>query len=408
MAAINSAGAEKGSKGSNKRAVLDLIRFVSGGVSRAEMARRLSLSRAAVTAIVKDLMDRGLIREGQNGPTTGGRRPILLEMDPARGHVLGVDIGSTHLRILLADYAAGVQDEIEIPFDIKLGPERCLRQVDDRVQGLIQQSGLGMADVHAVGVGVPGPVVVEKGSVVAPPIMPGWDDFPIREHLQKIWSTRVTLNNDAELGALGEWAYGVGRGLSHLLYIKVGYGVGAGLLFNGHIYHGATGSAGEIGHIAIDSDGPLCTCGNRGCLESLSSGKAIAEKARDVLSTGNHTQLTAAANNGEITARDVAHAAQHGDLVAQEILQEAGEYLGTALASMVNLINPQMIIIGGGVSQVGDLLLGPVRRVVKERSLQAAAQDLRINAAVLGRRATSMGAVVSALSSYFDYLLSES
>lgn len=384
-------------KESSKLAGLALIRFVSGGVSRADMARRLGVSRAAVTKIVNDLLEMNLVREGEDGPATGGRRPVLLEMNPEKGHVLGVDIGATHLRVVLADYAAQVLNEIEIPFDVRLGPDTCLAQVDTRVRAVLNQCGYRVEDMHAVGVGVPGPVVLEKGLVMAPPIMPGWDNFPIQTHLQDLWSTDVILNNDAELGALGEWAYGVGRGVQHLLYIKVGYGVGAGLLFDGRIYHGATGSAGEIGHIAIDSNGPLCTCGSRGCLEALSSGKAIAERARELIASGKHTQLSTVSDRSDITAKDVAYAAERGDLAAQEILRQAGEHLGTALASLVNLINPQMIVIGGGVSQVGDLLLGPVRRVVKDRSLPAAAQSLRINAAVLGRRSTCMGAVVQAL-----------
>lgn len=374
-----------------------MIRFTSGGISRAEIARKLGLSRAAVTTIVNDLMSKELIVEGQDGPATGGRRAILLEMNPQKGHVLGVDIGATHLSLVLTDYSSHVIKDLEVPFDIRVGPRKGLDQVDTIIKQLLDESGYRVEDMQAVGVGVPGPVIFEQGMVIAPPIMPGWDHFPIRATLQERWSVPVTLNNDAELGALGEWAYGVGRGVQHLLYIKVGYGVGAGLLFNGKIYQGATGSAGEIGHIALDSNGPVCTCGSRGCLEALSSGRAIAEQARRMVAAGTHTRIRSGSENGDICAQDVAHAAQRGDLAAQEIIHQAGEYLGMALASMINLINPQMIVIGGGVAQVGDLLLGPVRRVVKERSLQAAAQNLRINAAVLGRRSTGMGAVVQAL-----------
>lgn len=394
--------------GSTKQAVLNLIRFASGGVSRAEIARQLGLSRAAITSIVNDLLDKGLIREGSAGPATGGRRPVLLEINFERGKVVGIDIGATHLTTVLADFSAQVLYEIDNPFDVSQGPKPGLAKVDAQVHALLEQTGHTLDGIQAIGVGVPGPVVAERGMVIAPPIMPGWSNFPIREYLQDLWATPVTLNNDAELGALGEWAYGVGRGISYLLYIKVGYGIGAGLLFDGKIYHGATGSAGEIGHITIDSDGPLCSCGNRGCLGAMASGRAIAERAKNLIEAGYNMRLGKLSSNGKISGLDVASAAQRGDTEAQDIVREAGDNLGIALASLVNMMNPQMIVIGGRVTRVvGDLFLGPVRQTIKERSLRVAAQDLRINAAVLGHRSTSMGAVVQALTLAFYRLIEE-
>ncbi|OQX60849.1 MAG: hypothetical protein B5M51_09650 [Anaerolinea sp. 4484_236] len=328
-------------------------------------------------------------------------------MNPERGRVVGVDIGATHLAIVLTDFSAQVLHEIEIPFDVSKGPKICLEEITVQVHALLVETGQTLEDIQAIGVGVPGPVVIEKGTVIAPPIMPGWSNFPIREYLRDLWDTPVILNNDAELGALGEWAYGVGRRVRHLLYIKVGYGIGAGLLIDGKIYHGATGAAGEIGHITIDSDGPLCSCGNRGCLETMASGRAIAKRGRDLVAAGYSMRLKKNSFNGKITVQDVASAAQRGDIEAQEIVREAGKNLGIALANLVNLINPQMIVIGGGVTRVGDLFLEPVRQTIKECSLEAAAQDLSINAAVLQQRATSMGAVVQALSLAFYRLIEE-
>ena len=222
-------------KASNKYTVLNIIRFTPEGISRAELARQLGLSRAAITSIINDLLDCQLVRETADGPMTGGRRSKLLGINSKGGYVFGVDIGATHLGVLLADMAAQVIDEIDVAFDIGLGPEYCLAKVDDLLRELLVKADLDMADVHAIGVGVPGPVVEEAGAVIAPPIMPGWDNFPIRSHLNSLWSRPFSLNNDAELGALGEWAYGAGRGERHLLYIKVGYGVGAGLLIGGKI-----------------------------------------------------------------------------------------------------------------------------------------------------------------------------
>ncbi|RPI30186.1 MAG: ROK family protein, partial [Chloroflexota bacterium] len=251
----------------NKRIILDMIRFTPGGIARAELARQMGLTRAAVTTIVSDLINTAIVREAESGPATGGRRPILLEINPKRGFVVGIDMGATHASIVITDFSAHILHEIEIPFNVDQGPDICLRTIDIHLRELLDRGNLTFKDIMSIGMGVPGPVVAEAGLVSAPPIMPGWDDYPIRGHLESIWQVPVSVNNDAELGALGEWAYGAGRGETNLAYIKVGFGVGSGLLLDGHIYRGATGCAGEIGHVTIHDGGPRCSCGNLGCLE---------------------------------------------------------------------------------------------------------------------------------------------
>ena len=382
----------------NKVAALNHIRFAPEGISRAGLARKMGLSRTAASSIVNDLLTIGIIREAKNSPSTGGRRAVLLEIDPQSGYVLGVDMGATHLALLLTDFSAHTIAEQEYSFDISRGPQTCLQEVDQRVHSFLKNAGFVMDDVAAIGVGVPGPVVAKTGGVVAPPIMPGWDNFPIRAHLENLWGRPISLNNDAELGALGEWAYGAGRFEPHLLYIKVGYGIGAGLLLNGQIYSGATGSAGEIGHITIVENGPLCTCGNRGCLEALAGGRAIAEQAQRAVITGKRTRMANIHPTEKITALDVSREARKGDLVAQSIVSDAGQYLGIAIANLINIINPGVIIIGGGIAQMGDLFLEPIRQQAASRSLLASAHTVRITAAVLGRHSSSMGAIVQALS----------
>jgi len=388
----------------HKRISLDLVRFTPGGISRAELARQMSLTRAAITTIVNDLVDHGLVREAEDGRSMVGRRPVLLEMNPSRGYLVGVDIGATHLGLLITDFASHVICDLEQPFDISLPPPVGLDQVDLCLRNALGEVKLTLEDVVGIGVGVPGPVVMEEGAVTHPPIMPGWDQYPIQNRLEELWHRPVTLNNDAELGALGEWAHGAGRDQRHMAYIKVGTGIGAGLLMDGKIYRGAAGTAGEIGHITICDDGPLCTCGNYGCLEALAGGKAIAHQAQEAARAGKRTQLAAIGSAISITAKDVASAARRGDLVAQQIVVNAGSHLGIAIASLVNLFNPGMVVIGGGVAQIGDLLLQPLRQVVQQRSLPSVARVVRINTAVLGRRSTSMGAVVQAHNLVLDQL----
>lgn len=394
-------------KNINKHTVLDLIRFTPGGISRVEIARHMDLSRAAVTAIVSDLLVTRIIREAESRVVHNGRPPIVLEVNPGRGYVVGVDFGATHLSLLVADVSARILEETEVSFNIQDGPKACLGEVDKRVRELLAKAGISLNDVLAIGLGVPGPIVTEAGMVVAPPIMPGWDRFPIRDTLEKMWSLPVSVNNDAELGVLGEWASGAGRGERNLVYIKVGTGIGAGLLVDGQIYRGATGSAGEIGHLTIDENGPLCACGNQGCLEAIAGGRAIALQAQQIVLKGQRTQLASIHPPEGITAKDVAAAARRGDLVSQQILTRAGGHIGIAIAGLVNMFNPGMVIIGGGVAQTGDILLEPMRQTVQRRSLPAATRVVRITTAMLGRRSSSMGAIIQALTIALHHVADE-
>jgi glucokinase-like ROK family protein len=374
------------------------IRYTPDGISRAELSRQLGLSRPAIGSIIKELLELQIIRESSHTSSTGGRSAVLLEINPDCAIVAGVDIGATHLGLILTDYAAQLLNTKEIPFDINQGPENCLQQVDCALREFLMENDTSIHDLKAIGVGVPGPVAMRAGGVVSPPIMPGWDHFPILHHLEELWQIPITLNNDAELGALGEWAYGAGRSECFLLYVKVGYGIGAGLLINGHIYRGATGAAGEIGHITLQENGPMCTCGNRGCLEAMAGGRSIVSQVLTAIKMNQRTQLSTIPAD-ELTALHIAEAARQGDLLAQEIVSQAGKYIGIALASLVNVLNPGMIIIGGGIALMGDLFIEPIRQAAIKRSLPASAQGIRITAAYLGNRSSGLGAVSQAISS---------
>ena len=356
----------------------------------------MGLTRAAVTLIVTDLLENGVILEAESRAIPNGRPPVVLEINPKRGLVAAVDMGASHINIALADFSGKIIEESSHPFNIKLGPQVCLTEVSRILHELLNRSGINISQLMAAGVGVPGPVNTDAGTVVSPPIMPGWDGFPIRKSLEKEWGLPVSLNNDADLGALGEWAYGAGRGEKNLAFIKVGSGIGAGLIINQQIYGGTTGSAGEIGHLTIDENGPLCSCGNRGCMEAFAGGHAIALQARKLVESGKRTLLSSIPLEN-LTAENVANAARRGDLPSQEIIMRAGTFIGIAIAGLVNLFNPGAVIIGGGVAQVGDLLTTSIRQAVRERSLRASEQSVHITTAMLGQRSSLMGAAVQAI-----------
>ncbi len=383
-------------KNFNKHSAVDLIRFASNGISRTDLADQMGLTRAAVTMIVTDLLENGVILEAESRAIPNGRPPVVLEINPKRGLVAAVDMGATHINIALADFSAKIIEEISLPFDIKQGPQICLVEASRILRELLSRCGINISQLMAVGVGVPGPVITDAGTVVSPPIMPGWDGYPIRESLEKEWGLPVSLNNDAELGALGEWAYGAGRGEKNLAFIKVGSGIGAGLIINQQIYGGTTGSAGEIGHLTIDENGPLCSCGNRGCMEAFAGGHAIALQAIELVKSGKRTLLSNIPIEN-LTAQEVAKAARRGDLPSQEIIMRAGTFIGIAIAGLVNLFNPGAVIIGGGVAQAGDLLTNSIRQAVRERSLRASEQGVHITTAMLGKRSSLMGATVQAI-----------
>ena len=383
-------------KNFNKHSAVDLIRFATSGISRTDLADQMGLTRAAVTLIVSDLLENEVILEAESRAIPNGRPPVVLEINPKRGLVAAVDMGASHINIALADFSAKIINEKYIPFDIKQGPQICLAEVSRNLHELLDQSGVKISQLLAVGVGVPGPVMTDAGIVVSPPIMPGWDGYLIREKLEKEWGCPVSLNNDAELGALGEWAYGAGRGERNLAFIKVGSGIGAGLIINQQIYGGKTGSAGEIGHLTIDENGPMCSCGNHGCMEAFAGGHAIAQQARKLVESGKRTLLSSIPIE-DLTAQEVAKAARRGDLPSQEIIMRAGTFIGIAIAGLVNLFNPGAVIIGGGVAQAGDLLTTPIRQAVRERSLRASEQSVHITTAMLGKRSSLMGATVQAI-----------
>lgn len=384
-------------KNFNRHAVIDLIRFTPGGISRVELAEQLQLTRAAITTIINDLQASGLVREvGHSSPPSSRR--IVLEICPQRGKVVGVDIGATHVTFLLADYSAAILDEQTIPLDIRKAPQVCLEKVDSTLKKLLERNALTLEQIDSLGVGIPGPVSADEGLLNQPPLMPEWDSFPVRSWLENRWNRPVSFHNDAELGALGEWAYGAGRGEHNLAYIKAGTGIGSGLMVDGQIYSGTSGSAGEIGHITIQEDGPLCSCGNTGCLEALAGGRALLDKAARQMEDGKETLLGGITAGHELTMLDLVLAARQGDEMVTRLFSEAGTHIGTAVASLVNLFNPGMIIIGGGLSRAGELLLEPLRMTVRKRSLQASSRSLRITTAVLGHRASGMGAVIQALS----------
>jgi len=316
-----------------------------------------------------------------------------------------VDIGATSIDLVISDLSGFALARDGEPSNVRDGPRVILSRVTGMISRMLLEKGLSPERLSGIGIGVPGPVDFSQGKLVSPPIMPGWDGFPMIHTLQDCFPTaQVVVDNDVNVMALGEVSQGVGKGINNLIFVKIGTGIGAGIVSNGKIYRGTNGCAGDIGHICVQKEGPLCPCGNIGCLEAMAAGPAIGQRGSQAALDGKSAVLMKyyQAADGKLRAEDVGDAAREGDPAAIEIIRESGQMIGDVLAGLVNFFNPGMIVIGGGVSAIGNLLLSSIRQAVLKRSLPLSTRDLQIVFSAIGPDAGVTGAVILALDKVFE------
>ena len=375
--------------------VLDEIRRGQAR-SRADVAHRTGLSRGIVAQRVLELVERKLVVVGNEGLSTGGRpaRELLFRGDA--GHLLVADVGATSIDVAVTGLDGRVLGHYAEPADVAQGPEPILTRVNELFERMLATSRDIPGHLWGVGIGVPGPVEFSTGHPVSPPIMPGWNGYPIRERLSVRWDAPTWVDNDVNVYALGEGRSGVAQGHDNFVFVKIGTGIGAGIVSGGRLHRGMQGSAGDVGHIqVVDDTAVVCRCGNIGCLEALAGGAAIGRHGEAAAREGRSERLRAALEqHGVVTAEHVARAAAHGDAVSVELLQSAGRRVGSMLASVVNFFNPSLIVIGGGVTQSGDQLLAAIRETVYRRSLPLATRDLLIQRTSLDGLGGVIGASV--------------
>ncbi len=386
---------------------LDVLLAVrrAGEISRADVQAQLGLSRATVAAIVSQLLVRGILVEAGIGESEGGRRPQLFAINGNFGYIVGVDVGATSIDIGVADFNNRILERAAEAADVQDEPETLLARIGTLIEELLARQGARADRVLAIGIGVPGPVNFEEGVLIAPPLMPTWESFSIRDFMRRRFPVAtVTVDNDVNVMAIGEATAGAGQGIENFLYIKIGTGIGCGIISHGEIYRGRDGAAGDVGHICIDYNGPICHCGNAGCLEIMAAGPAIAARGREAAEGGKSAFLARrlAENQGLLTAADVGDAAKAGDRAANEIVNLTGKMIGGMLATLVNFFNPQVIYIGGGVSNIGNRLLSAIHQAVLRRSTSLATRHLRIEFSPLGADAGIMGAMSLASEQVFE------
>lgn len=396
------------SSDNQKEAYVETMVAVLNGVrrdearTRPELARLLGLGRNVVSERLTQLLHSGLVVEGEFAPSTGGRAPRTLRFNGTAGIVVAVDLGATGMRVAVCDLNGEPLDQIERDADITEGPETILRQVTELITGLLEEHRAS-GSVWGIGVGLPGPVEFSSGRPVAPPIMPGWDLFPVREFFAQRFQAPVWVDNDVNLMALGEHRAGAALGEREFVYVKIGSGIGAGIVMNGQLSRGAKGCAGDIGHIALRHGDVLCRCGRQGCLEALAAGAALARDGLAAALDGRSPYLARALNDaGTISAEDVAKGTAHADPVCIGLLTQSGRLVGEALAALVNTLNPSLIMLGGGVADSGDSFLASVKETILARSLPLATRDLRVARSPLGHRAGLVGAAHMVLDELFS------
>lgn len=372
--------------------ILELI-WRQRQISRAEIARQTGLSRSTVSEVVSELLASGLIMEAGDGPSRGGRRPILLKFCDAAHVILGVDMGSTHVSVVLTDLRGRELEWEHRDHPVRTDPKGTERLISELCDAALGRREGARKRLLGVGVAVPSPVDPLRPKQMSDVLLPHWSGHGVLEHLQFTHQVPVVVDNDANLGALAEHWWGGGRGLEDFTYIKLGTGVGSGHLLSGDIYRGSSGVAGEIGHMVVQPDGLTCSCGNRGCLETLVGTPALIARAQ-ALAAEHPTSALASA---PITMEAIEDAALAGDAAAVKLVHEAAESLAIAVADVLNLLNPAAVVIGGSLARVGPLFMNHVKDMARSRTLVNSAASARILASTLGPHAIARGAATLVL-----------
>ncbi len=372
----------------NRERVIGALRE-QGRTSQADIARVTGLSRTTVSKLVAELKGSGLVGELDiSAPDPrgahGGRPPVQLALRDSSKAVVGIDFGHSHVQVAVADLAHNVLAERLRLLDVGHRASEALDASVAMVDEVLAEAGVRRASVIGAGIGIPGPVDRVRGTVGSATILPGWIGLRIDAEMKERLGLPVEIENDANMGALAELTWGAGRDCSNFAYIKASTGIGAGIVIDGKLLRGATGTAGEIGHTTLDEGGALCYCGNRGCLETVASGPAIIE----LVGNGHGESLTLGA---------VIALAAKGDVRCRRAISDAGREIGVAVAGLCNLINPERVVIGGILSRAGDLVLDPIRESIRRYAVQAAAERVQVFPAVFVERAELLGSLALAL-----------
>jgi len=367
-------------------------------ISRAEIARRADLSRSTVSGIVNQLLPTGLVAEIGEGPSGGGRRPIVLGFQDDACVVLGVEMGANHVAVALTDLRGQVLHWVSREHPVRSDPEGTRALIRRLCAESLETPAGQSASLLGIGVAVACPVDPNDQDHISEVVLPDWGGTLGLHSLEEQFGAPLLVDNDANLGALAEYWWGAGAGVDDLAYIKVATGIGSGHVIKGDIYRGSTGVAGEIGHIAVDPQGKPCVCGLRGCLVTLAGGNALVERIGELASRYPDSPLA----SGSPSIHDLENAALAGDPLGLHVARDSAEHLGTVLAGLLNLMNPSLVVLGGDLARLGDLLLEPLRETIDRRTLVGSVASANLQTSDLGIQSIAVGASTLILKAALD------
>ncbi|MBM4467784.1 MAG: ROK family transcriptional regulator [Chloroflexi bacterium] len=380
----------------NRNLVLNFIKS-HGPISRTDIAHLSSLSLATVSSITADFIASGLVHEMGEGESTGGRRPVLLRLNYRAGFVVGVKLMEQAVASALTDLDAHVLHHWVTPLEDQRSLAAVQEVIAAAVEATIAASQVKRQRVLGIGIGLAGVVDGEAGMCHYSPFF-GWRNVQFAQPLADHFGLPVYLENDVNTLTIAEQWFGYGHGVDHFVVATVGRGIGAGIVVNGQFYRGALGGAGEFGHITLTTDGPPCGCGKRGCLETLASDPAVVRQARAAIALGEQTALVGVE---PLTLEDIVAAAEAGDKLAQRLLADSGRWLGLGIATLVNILNPQLIIVGGEGVRAGEWRFGPMREAIRQHAFDSLADDLDIIIEPAGDETWARGAACVVLGELF-------
>lgn len=380
----------------NRSLVLNLIKS-QGPVSRTTIADLSELSLATVSSIVADLIESGLVEEVGVGESTGGRKPVLLVLNPRAGFVVGLKLMEHAITSAVTDLDATVLHHRITPLRGRHEPTAVIPIIIRAIEQTLQNSQVERTRVLGIGIGMPGVVNGETGVCRYSPFFQ-WRDVNIAEPIEAHFGLPVYLDNDVNTLTIAEQWFGYGHGVDHFVVVTVGRGIGAGIVVNGQFYRGAIGGAGELGHIAVTEDGPLCACGKRGCLEAVAADPAVLRLVREAIAAGRRTTLPA---GPELDIEMVSRAAAAGDDLAREVLAQTGRAFGRGIASLINILNPHLVIVGGEGVRAGPWRLEPMTQAIREHAFNGLADELQIVIEPAGDETWARGAAAVVLGEIF-------
>ena len=372
-------GSQASLREANRLRVLEALRD-QGAMTQVEIAGFTGLSPATVSNLVRDLDTAGAVELEPS--IRNGRRAVLVSLATGNTLLAAIAFGDRDVRVAIGTGPRDIVGRQRMPLPADHAADEGMERASRLLLDLVEKAGKTMDDVRAVGVGIPAPVDRISGQVGSQSILPGWRGVAVADEMAGRLQAPVIVDNTSNLAALGELRCGVLQGIQHAVYIKLSHGVGAGLILDGEIFRGAAGTAGEIGHMTIDENGPVCRCGNRGCLETYIGSRGLLE----VLS----------ASHGPLSLRDVIHRALDGDPGCRRVLEDAGRHLGVAVAGVVNLVNPEVVVLGGQLAKVGAIITGPLRASLERCAIPSAAASVEVVLGELDTDADVVGALVSA------------